>query len=91
MRHYSREWCEMLQVGVAKLLKNRLTQESTSEWSANCSVSLTNDRTVRDMQNFRRFNAVLKSQVRGIGNLSHIVEDMKGLKGFPVVDLASGF
>ena len=91
IRHYSPEQLEMIQTEVAKLLKNGSIRESTSEWAANCSTVRKKDGTVPVVQDFRGANALLKSQSGGLGDLQHIMDEMKGSKYSSSIDLDSEF
>ena len=91
IRHYSPEQREMIQTDVVKLLKNRSIRQSTSEWATNCLTFRKKDGTVQVVQDFRGINALLKSQSGGLGDMQHIMDEMKRSKYISSIDLTSRF
>ena len=89
IRHYTLEQRKMIQAEIEKLHKVGAVVPSTG---TPLVVTLgEKDGTVRVVQDFRRLNALLKSQSGGLGDLLTIYDGMDQSAYFSCLDLALGF
>ena len=81
----------MNQVEIEKLHETRAIVPSKSQYASLCHIVRKRDGTVRVLQDFRDYHALLKAQSGGLGDLLAIYDEMDQSAYFSCLDIVSGF
>ena len=90
-RTFTPEEVDMIRREVEKLTERGIIRPSNSQWAAQVVCVRKSDGTLRLCVDWRKLNALLKTDSGGLGDIQRIFSNLKGKKYFTQMDLASGF
>ena len=90
-RTFTPEEVDMIRHEVDKLTERGIIRPSNSQWAAQVVCVRKSDGTLRLCVDWRKLNALLKTDSGGLGDIQRIFSNLKGKTYFTQMDLASGF
>ena len=81
----------MICLEIQKLTERDIIRPSNSQWADQVICVRKSDGTLRLCVDWRKLNALLKTDSGGLGDIQHIFAGLTGKSYFTQIDVASGF